>query len=225
MIGNTVHSSAYEASRVLKAARGALLHLIGYNSKGSAQFIQLHDAAAVPADLTAQVSTVNLASLTPAGLANKYFLISSPTVDYYVWFNLDAGGVDPAVASRTAIAVAVSTGDTATQMATAASAAIDALAAFVSTAGTTIITITNAVSGAAGATAAGNSGAVATVTVTGANSAIPVAVITVPATANFQIPLYQGEHQFENGIVVCNSSTGPTKTAGSADCFFTAIVT
>jgi len=43
-------SAAYEASRVVKATPGRLLTLSGYNSKGSAQFIQVHNAAALPAD-------------------------------------------------------------------------------------------------------------------------------------------------------------------------------
>ena len=46
---NRVSSTAYEASHVLKGSAGNLLSLIGYNS-GSAGFVQLHDAAAVPAD-------------------------------------------------------------------------------------------------------------------------------------------------------------------------------
>jgi hypothetical protein len=221
MTYNQKSSTAAAASIVAKVSGARVLHIIGYNAKASAQFIQLHDAAAVPGDLTAQVSTVDLATLTPAALADKYFLISSPTVDYYVWFNLDTGGVDPAVADRTAIPVAIATGNTAAQMATAAAAAIDALAAFVSAAVSTVITITNAVSGAANATTAGNSGAAVVVTVAGVSSAVPVAVITVPASSNFQIPLPHYGLYCHNGVVVCNSSAYATKVAGSADCFFT----
>lgn len=43
-------SSALEASRILKGTSGTLVSLMGYNSKTSAQFIQLHDSATVPAD-------------------------------------------------------------------------------------------------------------------------------------------------------------------------------
>lgn len=45
-----VGSSAYEASRVLKASAGTLMSLMGYNSKTSAQFILVFNAAALPAD-------------------------------------------------------------------------------------------------------------------------------------------------------------------------------
>jgi len=55
-----------------------------------------------------------------------------------------------------------------------------------------------------------------------ADAAVPIAVITVAASSNFQIQLPPDGLDFNTGIVVCNSSTYATKTIGSADCFFTA---
>jgi len=43
-------STAYVASQIAKATPGTVFRISGYNSKGSAQFIQLHDAATLPAD-------------------------------------------------------------------------------------------------------------------------------------------------------------------------------
>jgi len=55
-----------------------------------------------------------------------------------------------------------------------------------------------------------------------ADTAIPKCVITVTATANFTIDFAVEPRVFNAGIIVCNSSTGPTKTIGSADCWFDA---
>ncbi len=97
-------STAYEASHIFNAGPCELLSLVGYNSKGSAQFIQIHDAATLPAD-----------------------------------------------------------------------------------------------------------------------TAVPLYTFTVAATANFSLDFAQ-PMQLSNGLVVCNSSAGPSKTIGSADCWFTAVV-
>lgn len=43
-------SAAYEASHVIKPGPGTLWGLSGYNARASGQWIQIHDAAAVPAD-------------------------------------------------------------------------------------------------------------------------------------------------------------------------------
>lgn len=97
-----VASTAYEASKVIKGSAGRIRDIRGYNSKGSAQFIQIHDSATLPAD-----------------------------------------------------------------------------------------------------------------------TAVPKFTFTVPATQNFTIDFGEDGWYCTTGLVVSNSSTGPTKTIGSADCFFT----
>lgn len=54
-----------------------------------------------------------------------------------------------------------------------------------------------------------------------ANTAVPEEIIYVGSNQNFSFTPPAGL-SFTTGIVVCNSSTGPTKTIGAADCWFSA---
>lgn len=52
-----------------------------------------------------------------------------------------------------------------------------------------------------------------------ADAAVPRVVFKVAAASNFSIA-FEEPVGFDVGVVVCNSSTGPTKTIGAADCWF-----
>lgn len=63
-------------------------------------------------------------------LNNKYFVMHEPVSNdkHYFWFNVAAGGVDPAVPNATGHAIAISSGATKNAVASATQAVIDALA-------------------------------------------------------------------------------------------------
>lgn len=55
-----------------------------------------------------------------------------------------------------------------------------------------------------------------------ADTAVPLWIGTVATIANLQKEFGIYGISFANGIVICNSTTGPTKTIGAANCFFQA---
>lgn len=61
-------TGAYAASQLLKAAPGVLYGVSGYNSKTTEQFIQIHDATALPAEGVAPKVLVKVAPSSPFAL-------------------------------------------------------------------------------------------------------------------------------------------------------------
>lgn len=62
--GVVVANVALATSLVIKATPGKLLMLAAYNNKGSAQFIQLHNATALPANTAVPILTFSIPTLT-----------------------------------------------------------------------------------------------------------------------------------------------------------------
>jgi hypothetical protein len=55
------------------------------------------------------------------------------------------------------------------------------------------------------------------------DTTVPLLVIALAASAPFQLQFNFTVMEMQNGIVICNSTTGPTKTIGAANCLITAI--
>lgn len=114
---------------------------------------------------------------------SSHFLLSSAgdATLYYVWFNVDGLGVDPAPAGRTGIEVAITSGDTDDQVATALAAAVDGEIDFDAIATNEVVVITNADVGFATSISDVDTGLVITTLCAGA---FPQPTIIMPGSAN-----------------------------------------
>lgn len=144
---------------------------------GSLKIIRAVAADAVKASYTAddgtgavnEVYTVTTVADVANSLNNKYILFETITslgvrTLRYAWFNVSAGGTDPALAGRTGHAVAIATGDAASVVAAALQAVLTAVADLGATVLSDVVTVTSDNPGNL-TQSAGNSGfAVATTT-------------------------------------------------------------
>lgn len=109
--------------------------------------IKIQPMNAIFGEDRAQVCKVTVRADVAEDLNNKYFMLYSPSARYYVWFNVDSGGTDPAIGGYTGIPVAIAADASASTVAAAVKNAVDALAAFVAVSSQAVVSITNAVVG------------------------------------------------------------------------------
>lgn len=74
--------------------------------------------------LGSETVTITTTGDTTNELGNEYFLIDTPSTDYFIWYNPDSYGTAPIVPGRTAVAVPISSGDSALTIATKTAAAL-----------------------------------------------------------------------------------------------------
>lgn len=158
-------------------------------------FLPYQPAGSPPITTSAagNVTDITCAADTAGSRNNTYFIfyVSGNLRGYYVWFNINAAGTDPAVAGLTGIEVDGATGATASTLGTAARAAILAstAATYVSISGSTshvIISQLNPGTLTAVANGAGGSSAGATFSVT------TTGTYGVPAQSGLNIVVNQG---------------------------------
>lgn len=121
-----------------------ILEYVGAVDEGDSTPIYSTQLGALVAEET-QITLPAAASIT----TGQYFTINAAddSTMYYAWFNKDGAGGDPMVAGKTPIAIAISTGDTDAQVASAVQAAIDALSDFDAIVSTNVVTVTNTTAG------------------------------------------------------------------------------
>lgn len=114
---------------------------------------------AVTSQPTRQVQTVSTVADVAGSLNSKFFTFydGGNAHGYYVWYNINAAGVDPAPAGLTGIAVAGATAASANTLATATRAAINAVSGIgvVASGATNAVILTNSSPGTATAAANG----------------------------------------------------------------------
>lgn len=138
----------------------------------------------------AEVTTITTITDTTVSLQSKSWLLSSTAVNYYVWYNVGGGGVDPALVGKTGIEVSLVAGSTASAVASATAAVLNAYnnGTVFSTAVTgSTITVTAVVAGdilIGNDPTAGTTGWVApTVSTNGANAIAEITDVTLAAAA------------------------------------------
>lgn len=100
------------------------------------------DLVLLAAEGVKEETTILAVADSSGSLDGLYFFYSTIDTDYYVWFDVDAGGNDPAVVGRTGIQVSIATDDANTVVGAAIQSAMDGVAdidATLATATTTAI--------------------------------------------------------------------------------------
>ena len=105
----------------------------------------------------AQLTAVTVVADVAGSLNSKFFTISSPSTDYYVWLNVGGAGVNPAIPGRTGIQVAIAPNSNTAQVAAAVAAALNGGAFSAVQAWLNLVNVTNVANGYAPSALAQNS--------------------------------------------------------------------
>jgi hypothetical protein len=101
-------------------------------------------------DFSTQLYIKNTSGTKPKTLNNTYWLINSAAnaSQYYVWYNVNGGGTDPALAGKTGLMVAISTTSTAAQVASLTKIVLDATTKFITNISDDTMRVSNVIIGA-----------------------------------------------------------------------------
>lgn len=168
---------------------------------------------------TMEVQTITAVADVSGSLNSTYWTFNSAgdNTGYYVWYNINSAGVDPAVTGRTGIAVAGATNATASTLGGATRAAIAAATSLVAVTGATTATILtntqygNTTAAADGVAATGFAFSVGTAGTYGYASGLSIVVkknTTTIMTLNQPAPT----QPMMGGSVVVSATAGDTIT-------------
>lgn len=146
-----------------------------------------------------EVTDISTVADTTSSLNNKYFMLYSPSTEYYVWYTDGTGDVDPAPGG-TAIPVAYTTDDTADAIASLTQIAIAALPAFTAAVLANVVTVTGTDIGTAMDAVDGDTSFVIDTTTQGVaqETVIPVVHGTIRDNTNTPIALPYGSVDYIN---------------------------
>lgn len=115
----------------------------------------------------AEITEITCEADVSGSLSGKYWTLSAPGTEYYVWYDVAGeGSADPAISGKTGICVGIAVDAANTAVASATATAITALGAFGASAASEVVTVTNAADGAVDDAADGDTGWTAAWTVT-----------------------------------------------------------
>jgi hypothetical protein len=139
------HMHKYDGERVPETASGEPFYVSLFGQQDVESKILVFPKPTAAEETIAQVTTITCVADVADSLDGLYFLLSTPTVDYYVWIDVDDDGTsDPALEGKTGIeVVGIVTGDTATAVAAAITTVIDAVTGLTATSVLGVITVTN----------------------------------------------------------------------------------
>ncbi|MFV9615888.1 MAG: flagellar hook-associated protein FlgL [Gammaproteobacteria bacterium] len=98
-------------------------------------------------DSDGEAGVTDITCSTPAGLGGEYFTLSSPSTDYYVWYN-EGGSTDPEVPDRIGIEVDIGTVNLSDEVASNTADAINNIVGLGAVSSGDKVTVTNAAAGA-----------------------------------------------------------------------------
>jgi len=132
--------------------------LLFWYSIGKLQYARI--AEIVDTEAVNEIHYVKTVADFSGDLGGKYFTINFVDTNYYVWFDVDSGSIDPNVADRVGVEINISENDTAITIATAIKSVFDQLSGipFVTSRNDDELTIINTVVGNVGDVNAGDSG-------------------------------------------------------------------